>query len=907
APFLSPPVSPPRVMAEIAVPDTDEEPPHSSSPKLARTDAGTSGRRKDRNEPITIGDLQALLQQQSENIARTQAVEIRGAVAELREATLQEFRGIRSEMTRHADCISQLRDQGEKLEARVLALEARRDEGSTTYIGSNAAEGHQKNLVILGGWDADTHRDDLLPELREMLTRIGVLERFQDIFTTGPRRGHAMGIVKWPAGQGEQELKRGLIRLVQEIRSASMASKSMPVGKTLWAAISKTKMERLRAGHAGKTKRLILETNPSEKHAMDVEWGAGSVWMRGQLISSATRPSPKGAETHKGRAPGAWIDIGQISRALGVAGDGLAERWELFARKAAPEGGEVAFVSWNIGGKTVETAELPRLAPGWHTTKHENKTLIQYREEDQWRGNGIMFSPTEYTCLRRKANSVGVWARLRQISTGSQFWVCSARMSTGVSDAQTAEEAHDVLSLRPPTALPSVILADFNTQLKWTRAAGERGQIMPTTGRADYLQSELERRRYHMHPPGAAQWDTPTSRPRRRGVRGRQIDGVASCGTRRAEVHIAEGSYKEIGGDHDRVHATMNLGPRPPPDHQSTTKPRAVIGEIPVQLCLNQTRIQQLAEAFTQPRKGQRYRDPAEVKSAFRTARLLGTEQAWKSAQQARRKARDEWLQAKVHRASQGSWKDMKELKDTAGAEWAVHLTEEAYAQNKDPLRWTTKHFSDLFKAASADNVSVQWEQGHSNGAPFSVEELREVVRKGRTGKAVGLDLTSYELLKELCKDPTSEQSLLMWMESVRVGATIPEAWLTTIITLLPKKTKPESPSDLRPISLSSAVGKVYGGLLLSRTRRALLPRGPEQCALGGRQTSDYLFTVMKTFALETEWRFGLSWLKLDINKAYDSIHRWKVLEYLRDNLPPRHVEGVRGVEAALGAREGAA
>ena len=230
-------------------------------------------------------------------------------------------------MSRHADYISQLRDQSEKLEARVLALENRKDETST-YLSSTAGEGHQKNLVILGGWDADTHRDDLLPELRELLGKIGVLERFQDIFTTGPRRGHAMGLVKWPQGQSEADLKRDLIRLVQEIRAAAMSSRSMPSGKSLWAALSKTRMERLRAGHAGKTKRLILEANQSEKHALDVEWGAGSVWMRGQLIASATRAPPRGATTVKGKAPGAWIDIHQIARALGMAGDVLGERWE---------------------------------------------------------------------------------------------------------------------------------------------------------------------------------------------------------------------------------------------------------------------------------------------------------------------------------------------------------------------------------------------------------------------------------------------------------------------------------------------------------------------------------------------------------------------------------------------------
>ena len=172
-------------------------------------------------------------------------------------------------------------------------------------------------------------------------------------------------------------------------------------------------------------------------------------------------------------------------------------------------------------------------------------------------------------------------------------------------------------------------------------------------------------------------------------------------------------------------------------------------------------------------------------------------------------------------------------------------------------------------------------------GTPFLLEELRAVVSKGKNGRAVGLDLTSYELVKELSKDAASEGSLLAWMESIRLGAPVPKEWVTTIITLLPKKNKPEPPADLRPISLSSAIGKVFGGMLLNRTRGALLPQGPEQCAFGGRQTSDYIFAVMRTFSLETEWRFGLSWLKLDISKAYDSIHRGRILEYLRDHLPP--------------------
>ena len=78
-------------------------------------------------------------------------------------------------------------------------------------------------------------------------------------------------------------------------------------------------------------------------------------------------------------------------------------------RERADEG-EILFFSWNIGGKPVDAAlaatenckehankaifafqELPRREPGWHTSYIEQRTLVQYSGEDQWRGNGICF------------------------------------------------------------------------------------------------------------------------------------------------------------------------------------------------------------------------------------------------------------------------------------------------------------------------------------------------------------------------------------------------------------------------------------------------------------------------------------------------------------------------------------
>ena len=69
-------------------------------------------------------------------------------------------------------------------------------------------------------------------------------------------------------------------------------------------------------------------------------------------------------------------------------------------------------------------------------------------------------------------------------------------------------------------------------------------------------------------------------------------------------------------------------------------------------------------------------------------------------------------------------------------------------------------------------------------------------------------------------------------------------------MSLLPKVPKPRAPKDLRPISLSSAMPKLYCYLLLKRTRACILPQGSAQCAHSGRQTADYLLQRVQMVAI---------------------------------------------------------
>ena len=166
------------------------------------------------------------------------------------------------------------------------------------------------------------------------------------------------------------------------------------------------------------------------------------------------------------------------------------------------------------------------------------------------------------------------------------------------------------------------------------------------------------------------------------------------------------------------------------------------------------------------------------------------------------------------------------------------------------------------------------------------MEELRTAIQRGRRNKSVGGDLAPFELIQALCEDSETEQAFLQWMERLRCGEELPDEWLRTIVTLLPKLDKPRGPGDLRPISVGASAAKVFGTMLLLRTRRHLHPLGPAQCAHNGRQTVDYLFSAVRTFSLETEWKMGLCWCKIDIRKAFDTLDRDKTLKTLRDRLP---------------------
>ncbi|CAE7704303.1 unnamed protein product [Symbiodinium microadriaticum] len=369
---------------------------------------------------------------------------------------------------------------------------------------------------------------------------------------------------------------------------------------------------------------------------------------------------------------------------------------------------------------------------------------------------------------------------------------------------------------------------DFNTKLRWTDALDPQGDLRPTEARSEYVMSELGTCGLQMR------------------ARGHQIDGMAYKGAR----------------------------------------PRMVTKKPPVLDRVNQPILQKLASAHTKPKPSTRYIDPPEVKDLYRTAKRTKREQDWKAAHKARRTAQERWRTQQHENAAEGQWQSFRHLKAQGGTEWTVHYVDMAEQEKQEPQKWTVEHFRKLFQCAEPRNPP-RWDKAVDTGHHFTLEDLRAALTRGKTNKAVGEDLVSFELIRSLCDDTTTEASFLEWMERIRCGEEMPKEWLRTVVTLLPKSEKPRGPKDLRPISVGASAAKVFGTMLLMRTRKYIQPAGPWQCAHGGRQTADYLCAAVKTFSLDTEWRLGLCWCKVDIQKAFDTLSRDRTLRLLRDQLPP--------------------
>ena len=166
---------------------------------------------------------------------------------------------------------------------------------------------------------------------------------------------------------------------------------------------------------------------------------------------------------------------------------------------------------------------------------------------------------------------------------------------------------------------------------------------------------------------------------------------------------------------------------------------------------------------------------------------------------------------------------------------------------------------------------------GVDEPTPFSMTELKGVLKTLKTGKACGEDGIPAEFLKKL--GPKGRLALLKTLNTC-LHTTIPKDWNVTRVQLI-FKGKGEDKQDInsyRPIAIGSCVYKVFAGLMKQRLQSELESHGNLSDLQNGfrpnHSISDNLFVLLQLIEIAHRKRKPLYLCFLDIMGAFDNVDR---------------------------------
>ena len=132
--------------------------------------------------------------------------------------------------------------------------------------------------------------------------------------------------------------------------------------------------------------------------------------------------------------------------------------------------------------------------------------------------------------------------------------------------------------------------------------------------------------------------------------------------------------------------------------------------------------------------------------------------------------------------------------------------------------------------------------------------EVREQLHQMKCRSAIGPDGISVHLLREIASHDVHQHDLVDLVNHIVRTQEQPQSWNTSFLALLAKCKMPASPSDLRPICVSSAFHKLVSRLVCSRCL-PLVRRGSKiSCCGKSRQAADLIGGVSRVRDVSKEW-----------------------------------------------------
>ena len=228
------------------------------------------------------------------------------------------------------------------------------------------------------------------------------------------------------------------------------------------------------------------------------------------------------------------------------------------------------------------------------------------------------------------------------------------------------------------------------------------------------------------------------------------------------------------------------------------------------------------------------------------------------------------------------SWKLINEI---SGRKTAKKGLLKGDSKEERLKKWFT-HFSELL--GKEPNISGNEEEeilpilselGIDTG-PFTFDEYQVVKKRLIEGKAPGPDGIPPEVFK-LCN---IDEIVLQFANKVLAAGDKPEQWSLIDIITIPKSGDLGYTTNYRGISLTSIAAKITNKMMLNRIQPQLDPHlRPNQNGFRpGRTTTSHILALRRI--IEEVKRNNLKAIItfVDFKKAFDSIHRGKMMKILR-------------------------
>jgi len=224
------------------------------------------------------------------------------------------------------------------------------------------------------------------------------------------------------------------------------------------------------------------------------------------------------------------------------------------------------------------------------------------------------------------------------------------------------------------------------------------------------------------------------------------------------------------------------------------------------------------------------------------------------------------------------NWKVLKKLKKADSEEDSDICPQEFYQFFKELYGKDVDvedHRRLLIGTKLRANLQLMKSEGYNKEEfEITLEDLNQVIKSTKTGKAAGTDEITNDMLK--CSDTHLRQLLVATFNCCIQTASFP--WKDSTVIPIHKKGPKSDPDNYRPIALSSCLGKLHAQLIINKVQAERINKCPESINQAGfckgAMTVDHILTIHTIVQKYKKLKTPVYGAFIDFAKAFDTVWR---------------------------------